>query len=281
MSKNTLQQSPTSHIQALLLLETELREALASVKEAQANLAEPPVKGVDYFTQEDKDELVEQIQAKIDGELTDIVGEILELLPEVKTPEKGIDYFTAEDIADLVLQVQSKVRNGETPVKGVDYFTSAEREALIKDVIGALPKVKPPKLPTIAEITAEVRKTPINYDEIENAPNRDEVTKLIEFLKRGGFRGGGASLSSVVGITYETVSGNLSANPYTISYNGTGDVSTIAYTTSTGTITKTINYNGSGDVSTIVLSGSTPAGIKLTKTLGYDGSGNVISVTYS
>lgn len=58
--------------------------------------------------------------------------------------------------------------------------------------------------PTLDEITKELRKKPINYKEIEDAPDLKDLPALIEFLKRGGFRGGGSSASGSVTIYTET-----------------------------------------------------------------------------
>lgn len=76
--------------------------------------------------------------------------------------------------------------------------------------------------------------------------------------------------------TYETVSKNLKAYDFTISYIG-NDISSILYAVG---ILKTFNYTGD-NLTSIVLSGTTPSSINLIKTLGYDGSNNLISVTYS
>ena len=94
------------------------------------------------------------------------------------------------------------------------------------------------------------------------------------------FFGDGSSGGSGGGqaITYETVSKNLNTNPYVLNYTS-GDVTSIIYTTPSGTITKTLNYT-SGDLTSIVLSGDTPAGIDLTKTLTYTGS-DLTGVSYS
>lgn len=78
--------------------------------------------------------------------------------------------------------------------------------------------------------------------------------------------------------SFEKVSKNLDAYPYVLSYSN-GRVSSIVYTTDTGTITKTINYTGS-QLASIVLSGDTPSGIELTKTLTYTGD-NLTEVIYS
>lgn len=83
---------------------------------------------------------------------------------------------------------------------------------------------------------------------------------------------GGASNS------FESVSKNLSANDASFVYTG-DQLTSIVYTTSGGTITKTLSYSGS-QLNTITLSGDTPIGIDLIKTLSYTG-GSLTSIAYS
>lgn len=78
--------------------------------------------------------------------------------------------------------------------------------------------------------------------------------------------------------TFETVSKNLKAYPYTINYTWS-DVSSIVYTVPAWTITKTLNYTGD-KLTSVVLSWDTPWWIDLTKTLGYTVD-DLTSITYS
>lgn len=78
--------------------------------------------------------------------------------------------------------------------------------------------------------------------------------------------------------TFETISRNLSAYPYTLNYTS-NILTSIVYTLPLGTITKTFNYT-MGQLTSIVLSGDTPSGIDLTKTLNYTGN-DLTSITYS
>lgn len=78
--------------------------------------------------------------------------------------------------------------------------------------------------------------------------------------------------------TFETVSKNLKAYPYQISYSG-GNIATITYDLGGGSeIIKTFGYT-SGDVTSVTLSGNTPSGIDLVKTISYSG-GNVAIISY-
>jgi YD repeat-containing protein len=93
----------------------------------------------------------------------------------------------------------------------------------------------------------------------------------LEYQQVGG--GGGSSEE-----TFETVSKNLKASDYELTYNGAGDLTVITYANG---IIKTLGYLGSGDLGTITLSGATPGGIDLVKTLTYNVSGDLESVAYS
>jgi hypothetical protein len=66
---------------------------------------------------------------------------------------------------------------------------------------------------------------------------------------------------------FESISKNLKGYPYALNYTS-GKLTSIVYTLSNGTITKTLNYTGE-KLTSIVLSGDTPTGINLTKTLSY------------
>lgn len=78
--------------------------------------------------------------------------------------------------------------------------------------------------------------------------------------------------------TFEVISKNLYTYPYVLNYTG-DNLTSIVYTTDTGTITKTFAYTGDNLIS-ITLSGDTPNGIDLIKTLTYTGE-NLTSIAYS
>jgi hypothetical protein len=70
-------------------------------------------------------------------------------------------------------------------------------------------------------------------------------------------------------LKFEGTAKNLGQYPFVVAYSS-GKVSTVTYTTTSGTIVKTLNYTGDM-LTSIVLSGDTPSGIALTKTLTYTG----------
>lgn len=78
--------------------------------------------------------------------------------------------------------------------------------------------------------------------------------------------------------TFESVSKNLKAYPVALTYDN-GILSSLAYTTPSGTITKTLGFVG-GILTTVTLSGATPSGIALVKEFTYT-DGAVSSINYS
>lgn len=91
----------------------------------------------------------------------------------------------------------------------------------------------------------------------------------------------GVSISSNSGglsDSFETVSKNLKAYPAAFTYTG-DQLTSIAYTTDIGTITKTFTYSV-GKLTQITLSGNLPSGISTIKTLTYSGD-TLTSTSYS
>lgn len=99
------------------------------------------------------------------------------------------------------------------------------------------------------------------------------IPLIINKTEAGGGGGGGT-----LGDSFETVSKNLSAYPFTLNYTG-AELTSIVYDTGAGNITKTFGYT-LGVLTTITLSGATPSGIDLVKTLLYSG-GQLTGATYS
>lgn len=99
-----------------------------------------PVKGIDYYTEEDKDELLRQF-----------ASEVIIAQPEapidtsaiwIDTDDNYDDGF--QDAVNMAL-AQAKAsgefdgKDGETPVKGTDYFTADDKTEMVNAVIAALP----------------------------------------------------------------------------------------------------------------------------------------------
>jgi len=159
------------------------------------------------------------------------------------TPIKGKDYFTNEEIKGIIDYVQSNVKdgesiqgekgdNGETPFKGIDYWTKEDQDKIIKDILKQIPKVKDGISPKIEDVVSLVTK------ELK-LPNTGELVskgELVEFLKRGGYRGGGASFLSQL----QDVSVGSQINGQVLSWNAT-----------TGKWTPTTSGGGSGTVTDV------------------------------
>lgn len=121
-------------------------------------------------------------------------------------PVKGKDYFTKKEIDEIIKYVQENVRPGPqgmmgprgigipgipgaTPVLGQDYFTRSDQDKMLADVLSRIPKPKDNAVPKMEDIVNqavdELKKKPIEFKDIKG------TDRLIEFLKVGGFRGGG------------------------------------------------------------------------------------------
>lgn len=115
---------------------------------------------------------------------------------------------------------------------------------------------------------------------LADTPDPDAIGTVAESVPNG-YWGLVDLINSVSSLSeeFETVSKNLKAYPYALTY-GVDGVATITYDLGGGlSVVKTFNYT-LGVLTTIVLSGDTPSGIELTKTFSYTGA-DLTSVTYS
>lgn len=139
-----------------------------------------PVRGEDYYTEEDINSVVEYIQSRVkDGEKGE-KGERGEKGKDGQTPFKGIDYWTKEDQAKIVEETLKKIviprpKDGVSPD--------------IKDVVAAA--------------TKELAKVPFDIKKILNSPE-------LRILLRGGGGSGGGAGSSVTLKTNDTNNGSQS-----------------------------------------------------------------------
>jgi len=175
-----------------MIRQPSVQEALKRFREDfKGEPGHTPVLGVDYFTQE-------QIQSVVDY-----------IISQVK---KGTDGIDGQDGADGVDGADGKDgkdgkpgRAGETPQLGIHYWTDEHQKKVVADAI----KLLEPKLPTVERVLAKMPKNErkIKYSEIEDAPDPESVPKLIEFLKRGGFRGGAGTSTGGGGVSVSTPTG--------------------------------------------------------------------------
>jgi hypothetical protein len=119
------------------------------------------------------------------------------------------------------------------------------------------------------------------------APVSDSTNSILNITSSdGSILVGGDSVTDTINLTissslidyFESVSKNIKSWNYALNYTGS-TLTSIVYTQSTNTITKTLNYTGD-KLTSIVLSGDTPSAIDLTKTLTYTGD-QLTAVAYS
>lgn len=156
-----------------------MRDAFARVQTVKGDAGRTPIKGLDYFTAEEINAIIEYLRAVLKNDYTPKKGVHYF---DGYTPKKGVDYFDGQD--------------GNTPELGVDYWTEQERNAIIAEAAARAKGqdgVSPKMSDIVDSVMGEIKKNKLEYGHLKDAPNLKDVQSLIEFLKRGGFRGGGSS----------------------------------------------------------------------------------------
>ena len=187
---------------------------LAQITQLKGDDGYTPKKGIDYFTAAEIDSIIKHIRSQVPDGYTPVKGKDYRDGIDGYTPVKGKDYRDGVD--------------GFTPVRGVDYYTKKDKEDLLREVLSQIPKPKP--LLALTEkgvqqqIDAAFASRKIKLGDIE------DVNKLVDFLKLGGFRGGG--LTNITGYisagTNVTITGTGTASdPYVINSSGGGTVSSV------------------------------------------------------
>jgi len=187
-----------------------LSKVLSSVQVLRGEDGYTPVKGKDYFTPAEIQELFNVIEAKM------------------RTFERGLkgDRGVQGEKGDRGAQ-GTQGEEGYTPLKGIDYYTEQEKIDIIKQIMLLIPLPKDGESPKIKDVVDEVLKKL----KLPSAENLVSKTELIDFLKRGGYRGGG--ISSVT--TDATLSGEgTPSSPLTVVSSGGYSI-----LTATGTIDDT------------------------------------------
>ena len=157
-----------------LLTDRALAQAVLEMQKIEGAKGDTPIKGKDYFTPEEIQAFIDYLRAQVkDGK-------------DGKDGEKGATGSRG-----------ATGKDGYTPVRGVDYWTRQDMEELVAAVVGKLPKQSNKK---------EVVK-PISYKDITDAPDVSDLPKLVDFLKKGGFRGGGDTVSAGTGISITRANG--------------------------------------------------------------------------
>lgn len=131
----------------------------------RGNDAYTPIKGKDYFTDE-------EIQAIRHG-----------ILEEV-TPIKGTDYFTSEEVGWIISNVREGLKAEVTPVKGVDYVDGIDGYTPIKnkDYFDGIDGKTPTREDLLSLIVPLI---PSVTDGKDAVVDEDEIVKkLIKFIKK-------------------------------------------------------------------------------------------------
>lgn len=214
-------------------------------EELKGDKGEDGIDGQDYIlTESDKEEIASKIEVPVVEKVVEKIIEKTEVIRETPIITNEIKevakYESAESLRDKLETLTDDSRLDASAIKNLPEFIESDKR------IG------------FGSMLKEAPKDGLVY----GRQNREWVQVP---------SGGGTE-------TFETVSKNLKAYPYTISYSG-GNIDYITYNLGGGLeIVKTFGYT-SGDVTSVTLSGDTPAGIDLTKTISYSG-GNIDIINY-
>ena len=155
-------QDPNPGIKQILAEFTQNVKMVKGEQGEQGIPGETPVKGVDYFTDAEVEDISKSIQGNIkDGEKGD-------------KGEPGVSGIQGPP--------------GETPIKGIDYFTSKEIKSIEDNVKKAIVLPVPQKVDSTNVVDDAVAAVGAKYKN-----QFTSLESLVEHLKRGGFRGGGSS----------------------------------------------------------------------------------------
>lgn len=205
------------------------------------------------------------------------------------TPIKGEDYFTPQEIDEITALIQSRVKpgvpgkdgkSGATPVRGLDYWSKQDQEAIIRDVLSRIPKPKSTDVDYNKIVADAVAKALASKTlKIENVDGLGKTLgSLTQYLKRGGFRGGGGHVVAGTNISVtanadgsQTVSstavGGGQVNSVVagtgISVNSTDPANPIVSATGGGT--GTVTSVGSVDASVTVTNATTTPDLAVAK----------------
>lgn len=106
-----------------------------------------PVLGVDYFTEKDKQQMIEDSTPVLGVDY--FTADDLSYITKVVKPRFGVDYFTEGEIRKIKRELKpipgvdfEIPKPSRSPVFGIDYFTEQYKQKLIKDIIKNIPQQK-------------------------------------------------------------------------------------------------------------------------------------------
>lgn len=192
-----------------------------------------PIKGKDYWTNQEINEIVTRIQSQIRIPEDGRPGR------DAITPVAGVDYPTRGQIRTIVKAMVSAIpvpKNGRTPEKGIDYFTDKDINEIIKQIKTQFPRI---------ELKAEEIRDKLQSLRGEKRLDASAIKNLSKFLgqaKRTLHRGGIALEWESLTLSADGSSATLTYAPYSSStvmifLNGSLLTQTTNYTISTRTIT--------------------------------------------
>lgn len=137
------------------------------------------------------------------------------------TPVKGVDYFTPEEIDEIVAYIEGRIRvpedgtDGRAGQDGVDGRHGQDGAPGASGRDGKAGKDGKSPLPSeiVPHVLTALKGSKIPASQVEGMPEPKDLASLVEFLKRGGYRGGGSSTGgTTVNSTYnEVVAGSGTA----------------------------------------------------------------------
>lgn len=151
-----------------------------------------PEKGVDYFTEKEIAELVDDINKKIKVPTVEEIAARVKLPDPIegKTPERGVDYMTEKDVDMIVRKVAKAIKIPS--LEGV--ITKKEIANMIAEAVSAkeseLPEINPEVLARGLEALKGVDR--LDYQALKNRPG----VPTYDTGKRLMVRGGGSAMYS-------------------------------------------------------------------------------------
>lgn len=190
-----------------------IQNFMEAIKGDKGEKGDSPIKGKDYYTQEEIAEVVKQI--------TDDIR-----IPEDgKTPEKGKDYFTEDEIKSVVDEVFAMIpspkdgKDGRDGLDGMDGENAVvDYEVIVSKVLAKLPKIKEKEEVTAKKILKMIKGS-LSYKDLKDLPDIIRQKGGIGYLREL------ADIELTNLANDETLKWDAVKQKWVNSANGSGDVS--------------------------------------------------------
>jgi len=209
---------------------------------------EMPKKGIDYFTEEDINNIASIVRGMIKDGVDGEKGEKGDKGDKGDRGEKG------DKGADG--------RDGETP----------NMDKIVSEVLSKIPKPADGKSPDTKQIVALVLKE-ITLPDNKNLVSKDE---LVAFLKKGGFRGGGDTVEAGSNITI-----TINESGQKVINAAAGGTTTVTVNSDTVLTVTTGTYNVFCDATTQAITITLPTAVSNTATINIkkiDATANTVTI---